>query len=122
MSSCKSLDELHRTMSLTRTTVMLAWFSAFFLDVNRRERVLGKILDGADLTALERRFLTALTKACNALDCFLFGIIAKGLRGGRLGIDLNPFEEQELESSKRQSLSILDLSSILKHSLAQVCS
>jgi hypothetical protein len=42
------------------------------------------------------------------------------LRGCRLGIDLNPFEEHELESSKRQSLSILDLSSILKHSLAQL--
>lgn len=114
-SSCRSLEDLHRMMSLTRTmAVTLAWFSTLFLDGNRRERLLGR--NGADLTALERRFLTALITACNALDCFLFGIMGNGSRGDRLGIDLNPFDEQELESSKRQSLSLLGLSSILKRS------
>lgn len=122
MSSCsRSLEELQRTMSLTRTmVVMFALFSAlFFDDDRRRERLLGKIPDGVDLMALELRFLTALITACNALDCFFFfGIIGKGLSEGLLGIDLNPFDEHEFESSKRQSLSILGLiSSILKHSL-----
>lgn len=119
MSSCsRSLDELQRTMSLTRTmVVMLAWFSALFLDDdNPRERLLAKKLpDGVDL---ELRFLTALIIACNALNCFFFG---KGFRGGLLGIDLNPFDEHEFESSKRQSLSILGLGSILKRSLCPRC-
>ena len=122
MSSCsRSLEELQRTMSLTRTmVVMFALFSAlFFDDDRRRERLLGKIPDGVDLMALELRFLTALITACYALDCFFFfGIIGKGLSEGLLGIDLNPFDEHEFESSKRQSLSILGLiSSSLKHSL-----
>ena len=108
-------------MSLTRMmVVMFALFSAlFFDDDSRRERLLGKIPDGVDLMALELRFLTALITTRNALDCFFFfGIIGKGLRGGLLGIDLNPFDEHEFESSKRQSLSILGLiSSILKRSL-----
>lgn len=113
MSSCtRSLEELQRTMSLTRTmVVMLAWFSDFFFDDSRRERLLGKSPDGVDLMALELRFLTALITACNALACFFFGKVSSG---GILGNDLNPFDEHEFESSKRQSLSILGLSSILK--------
>ena len=65
---------------------------ALFLD----EVLYGKIPDGV---YLERRFLTALNTACNALDCFFFGIIE-----GHLGIDLNPFERNMNLNLPRGSL------------------